>query len=205
MLCSRPFEPNYSFWSQEYSFTHIQSKGLHAIGNRILGNMITQQSLCLKVDCVMYGWKEMRGPAIGVPYEKDKESLLENALLIPMIALGYVPFVFFWLILISSGSDPFAGYYLFIYSGMCLVILLPFYSIYLVFLTWQRYRNGTLTLFVSIIHILSFIIPLLYFLMFATFSGSPAWLIGYLSAFSVPTVPTGISRKGFAWVSGKEV
>ncbi len=114
------------------------------------------------------------GPAIGIPYEKDKESLLENALLIPMIALGYVPFVFFWLILISSGSDPFAGYHLFIYSGMCLVILLPFYSIYLVFLTWQRYRNGTLTLFVSIIHILSFIIPLLYFLMFATFSGSPA-------------------------------
>lgn len=113
-------------------------------------------------------------PAVGIPYEKDRDSPLKSALLIPMIALGYVPFVFFWMIIISSGSDLFASYYLFIYSGMCLVILLPIYTVYLVFLTWQRYKNGTLTLFVSIIHILSFIIPLWYFLIFATFSGSPA-------------------------------
>ena len=113
-------------------------------------------------------------PAVGIPYEKDRDSPLKSALLIPLIALGYVPFVFFWMIIISSGSDLFASYYLFIYSGMCLVILLPIYTVYLVFLTWQRYKNGTLTLFVSIIHILSFVIPLWYFLIFATFSGSPA-------------------------------
>ena len=97
-----------------------------------------------------------------------------NSLLIPSIALGYVPFVIFWLFMISFGSDPFAGYYFFIYSGMCLFILMPFYAFYLIFLTWRRYKNGTLTLFVSIIHILSLIVPLWYLIIFATFSGSPA-------------------------------
>ena len=114
-------------------------------------------------------------PTVGIPYEKDKRSLASNPLLIPIIALGYVPFVIFWLFMISFGSDPFAGYYFFIYSGMCLFILMPFYAIYLIFLTWRRYKNGTLTLFVSIIHILSLIVPLWYLIIFATFSGSPAW------------------------------
>ena len=113
-------------------------------------------------------------PTIGIPYEKDKSNSQTNALLIPIIALGYVPFVIFWLFMISFGTDPFAGYYLFIYSGMCLFILMPFYAIYLIFLTWRRYKNGTLTLFVSIIHILSLIIPLWYLIIFATFNGSPA-------------------------------
>ena len=113
-------------------------------------------------------------PAIGIPYENDGRGLMERALLLPIIALGYVPFVIFLLILISSGSDPFAGYYFFIYSGMSLVILLPFYSVFLVFLTWKRYKDGTLTVFVSIIHFLSFLVPFLYLLMFSTFNGSPA-------------------------------
>ena len=97
-----------------------------------------------------------------------------NSLLIPTIALGYVPFVIFLLLLTSFGSDAFAGYYLFVYSGMCLVFLLPLYAVYLVRLTWQRFKDGTLTLPVSIFHILSFIVPFGWFLMFATFSGSPA-------------------------------
>ena len=113
-------------------------------------------------------------PTVGIPYEKDKRSLASNPLLIPIITLGYVPFVIFWLFMMSFGSDLFAGYYFFIYSGMCLFILMPFYAIYLIFLTWRRYKNGTLTLFVSIIHILSLIVPLWYLIIFATFSGSPA-------------------------------
>ena len=53
-------------------------------------------------------------------------------------------------------------------------ILLPIYAVYLVRLTWQRFKDGTLTSSVSILHILSFIVPFGWFLMFATFSGSPA-------------------------------
>ncbi len=121
----------------------------------------------------------------GLPYQKARyletpektspePATISDPLLIPRIALGYVPFVIFLLLLTSLGSDAFAGYYLFIYSGMCLVFLLPLYAVYLVRLTWQRFKDGTLTLSVSLLHILSFIVPFGWFLMFATFSGSPA-------------------------------
>ena len=128
-----------------------------------------------------YCWKHQEGK----PHEKTryfetpektrpKPATISDPLLIPRIALGYVPFVIFLLLLTSFGSDAFAGYYLFIFSGMCLVFLLPLYAVYLVRLTWQRFKDGTLTLSVSLLHILSFIVPFGWFLMFATFSGSPA-------------------------------
>ena len=121
----------------------------------------------------------------GLTYEKTRyfdtldktlpePATITDPLLIPKIALGYVPFVWFLLFLTSLGSDAFAGYYLFIYSGICLVFLLPLYAVYLVRLTWQRFKDGTLTSSVSILHILSFIVPFGWFLLFATFSGSPA-------------------------------
>jgi len=121
----------------------------------------------------------------GLPYEKvryletpektrPEPATISDPLLIPRIALWYVPFVIFLLLLTSLGSDAFAGYYLFIYSGICLVFLLPLYAVYLVRLTWQRFKDGTLTSSVSILHILSFIVPFGWFLLFATFSGSPA-------------------------------
>ena len=121
----------------------------------------------------------------GLPCEKTRyfetpekprpePATTTDPLLIPKIALGYVPFTWFLLFLTSLGSDAFAGYYLFIYSGLCLVFLLPLYAVYLVGLTWQRFKDGTLTLSASIFHILSFIVPFTWFLLFATFSGSPA-------------------------------
>ena len=121
----------------------------------------------------------------GLPYEKTRyfetpektrpePVTITDPLLIPKIALGYVPFVWFLLFLTSFGSDAFAGYSILIYSGMCLVFLLPLYAVYLVRLTWLRFKDGTLTLSVSLLHILSFIVPFGWFLMFATFSGSPA-------------------------------
>ena len=109
----------------------------------------------------------------SIPTEKENRASLDITP-IPKIALWYVPFVGFLLFLTSLGSDAFAGYYLFIYSGMCLIFLLPLYAVYLVFLTWKRYKNGTLTTYVVGIHLLSFIVPLLYLLLLTTFNGSPA-------------------------------
>ena len=121
----------------------------------------------------------------GLPYEKTRyfetpektrpePVTITDPLLIPKIALGYVPFVWFLLFLTSFGSDAFAGFTILVFSGMCLVFLLPLYAVYLVRLTWLRFKDGTLTLSVSIFHILSFIVPFGWFLFFATFSGSPA-------------------------------
>ena len=109
----------------------------------------------------------------SIPTEKENGAPLDITP-IPKIALWYVPFSFFLMFLASLGSGGFGGYYIFIYSGMCLVILLPIYTVYLVSLTWQRYKNGTLTSYVVGIHLLSFIVPLFYLLMFTTFNGSPA-------------------------------
>ena len=109
------------------------------------------------------------------PEETSPEPVtITDPLLIPKIALGYVPFVWFLLFLASFGSDAFTGFSILVFSGMCLVFLLPLYAVYLVRLTWLRFKDGTLTLSVSIFHILSFIVPFGWFLFFATFSGSPA-------------------------------
>ena len=128
-----------------------------------------------------YCWKHQDGK----PHEKTRyigdsgktspePVTISDPLLIPKIALGYVPFVWFLLFLTSLGSDAFAGYYFFIYSGMCLVFLLPIYAVYLVHLTWRRFKEGSLTLSVSIFHIMSFIVPFCWLLLLATFDGSPA-------------------------------
>ena len=128
-----------------------------------------------------YCWKHQEGkPHEKTRYSENSEKTrpepvtITDPLLIPKIALGYVPFVWFLLFLTSFGSDAFAGYSILISSGMCLVFLLPLYAVYLVRLTWLRFKDGTLTLSVSLLHILSFIVPFVWFLMFATFSGSPA-------------------------------
>ena len=109
----------------------------------------------------------------GTP-DEDGLEIIPDPLLIPKIALAYVPFVVFLLFLTSLGSDAFAGYYLFLNSGACLLLLLPLYSVYLVRLTWQRYKDGTLTLSVLIFHILSFIVPLSWLFAVGSFGGSPA-------------------------------
>ena len=128
-----------------------------------------------------YCWKHQEGkPHEKTRYSENSEKTrpepvtITDPLLIPKIALGYVPFVWFFIFLTSLGSDTFAAYNIFISSGMFLVILLPLYAVYLVRLTWQRFKNGTLDLYVSIFHILSFIVPFAWLLLVATFSGSPA-------------------------------
>ena len=112
--------------------------------------------------------------AYSVTPDEDGQEIIPDLLLIPKIALAYVPFVVFLLFLTSLGSDAFAGYYLFLNSGACLLLLLPLYAVYLVRLTWQRYKDWTLTLSVLIFHILSFIVPLSWLFAVLGFSGSPA-------------------------------
>ena len=96
---------------------------------------------------------------------------VKDSLLIPIIALFYVPFVIFLLMLTRFSDDPFSvGFNIYLYSGMFLVILLPIYTVYLIWKTWQRFKKSSFTYTVTIIHILSFIIPFIWLLMFAWFT-----------------------------------
>ena len=79
--------------------------------------------------------------AYSVTPDEDGQEIIPDPLLIPKIALAYVPFVVFLLFLTSLGSDAFAGYSIFLSSGACLFVFLPLYAVYLVGLTWQRYKR----------------------------------------------------------------
>ena len=130
-----------------------------------------------------YCWKHQEGkPHEKTRYSENSEKTrpepvtITDPLLIPKIALGYVPFVWFLLFLTSLGSDAFAGYYLFIYSGICLVFLLPLYAVYLVRLTWQRFKDGSLNGVEAGVHIISFMVLLGFCVLAMTVAGmgSPA-------------------------------
>ena len=91
--------------------------------------------------------------------------------LLPKVALGYVPCVFVLGLILSFGSNGYAGYYLFVYSGTLLFVLFPIYAVYLVFHTRERFRDGTLTMYVGLYHLISFIVPLGFLFMALGFNG----------------------------------
>ena len=90
---------------------------------------------------------------------------------LPKVALGYVPCVFVLGLILSFGSNGYAGYYLFVYSGVLLFVLFPVYAVYLFFHTRARFKDGTLTMYVALYHLVSFVIPLGFLLMVLGFNG----------------------------------
>ncbi len=93
-----------------------------------------------------------------------------NSLLIPSIALGYVPFVIIVLMFYSSSDETLPGLGFLIFSSMCLVPLLPIYALYLYKIIRQRRENNTLTTLVVTFYIISFLVPFLWLLMYAWFA-----------------------------------
>ena len=95
-----------------------------------------------------------------------------NSLLIPSIALGYVPFVIIVLMYYSysSSDETLPGFDFLIFSSMCLVPLLPIYALYLFKIIRQRRENNTLTTLVVIFYIISFLLPFFWLLMYAWFA-----------------------------------
>jgi len=90
---------------------------------------------------------------------------------LPKVALGYVPCVFVLGLILSFGSNGYAGYYLFVYSGMLLFVLFPVYAVYLFFHTRTRFRDGTLTMYVALYHLISLVVPLGLLFMVLGFNG----------------------------------
>ena len=95
-----------------------------------------------------------------------------NSLLIPSIALGYVPFVIIGMMFYSYSSpdETLPRFNFYIFSSMCLVPLLPFYAFYLFQLIRQGSENNTLTTPVVILYIISFLVPSFWLLMYAWFA-----------------------------------
>ena len=104
----------------------------------------------------------------------DPESVIRTnpPLLIPSIALGYVPFVIIVLIFYSHSSpdETLPGFDFLIFSSMSLVPLLPIYAVYLFQIIRQIRENNALTLPVVIFYIISFLVPFFWLLMYAWFA-----------------------------------
>ena len=103
--------------------------------------------------------------SVGEP----EQAIRNNSLLIPSIALGYVPFVIIVLMFYSHSSPdetlPGLGFYIF--SSMCLVYLLPIYALYIFKIIREGRGDNTLTTPVVIFYIISFIVPFFWLLMYA--------------------------------------
>ena len=80
---------------------------------------------------------------------EEPKPARDNSLLIPMIVVGFV-------VLVSS----IGGWTVLVESACCGFLFLPLYAVYLVLWTWKRFKDGTLTWFDAIFHIVSFIVLL---------------------------------------------
>ena len=109
----------------------------------------------------------------GAPGVEDPESTPRTySLLIPSIALTYVPFVITVMMFYSYSypDEILPGFEFFILSSMCLVPLLPIYAFYLFKIIRRRRGHKTLTTPVVIFYIISFLVPFLWLLMYAWFA-----------------------------------
>ena len=106
--------------------------------------------------------------SVGEP----EQAIRNNSLLIPSIALGYVPFVIIVLMIYGyrSPDETLPGLEFLIYSSMCLVPLLPIYALYLFKMIRQRRGDNTLNTPVVIFYVISFVVPFLWLLMYAWFA-----------------------------------
>lgn len=107
-------------------------------------------------------------PALD-PEERDSQSSMKGSLLIPSIALGYVPFVIIVLSFYSSSDETLPGLEFLLLSSIGLGPLLPIYAFYLFKIIQQRRENNTLTTLVVIFYIISFLVPFFWLLIWAWF------------------------------------
>ena len=117
--------------------------------------------------------QELVGRAVRMTSVVEPEQAIRNnSLLIPSIALGYVPFVIIVLMFYSrkSPDETLPGFEFLIFSSMCLVPLLPIYALYLFKIIRQRRGDNTLNTPVVIFYVISFVVPFLWLLMYAWFA-----------------------------------
>ncbi len=73
-----------------------------------------------------------------------------------------------------SIGDSFGGYYVFVFSGAALLVLIPAYAVIISILTAKRIRNGTNTTKITLFQPLPLIIYAYWLVAVLSFGGSPA-------------------------------
>ena len=100
------------------------------------------------------------------PMKKDVNVLL------PCLALAYFPIMFLAGALFSIG-DPFGKFYVFVFSGMALLVLAPTYAVITSILTAKRIQNGTNTIKITLFQLFPLIVYIWWLVTVLTFGGSP--------------------------------
>ncbi len=104
---------------------------------------------------------------------KTKPKKKDLNVLLPCWALAYFPIVFLAGALFSIG-DSFGGYYVFVFSGAALLLLIPAYAVIIGILTVKRIKNGTNTTKITLFQVFSLIVLIFWLVSVLTFGGSPA-------------------------------
>ena len=104
---------------------------------------------------------------------KAKPKKKDVNVLLPWWALAYFPIMFLVGALFSIG-DPFGKFYVFVFSGMALLVLTPAYAVITILLTVKRIKNNTNTIKITLFQLCPLIIYIFWLVTVLTFGGSPA-------------------------------
>ncbi len=104
---------------------------------------------------------------------KSKSKKKDLNVLLPCWALAYFPIVFLLGTLFSI-VDSFGGYYVFVFSGMALLVLIPAYAVIIIKLTLKRIKNRTNTVKITLFQLSPLILLIFFLVSVLTFGGSPA-------------------------------
>ena len=104
---------------------------------------------------------------------KSKPKKKDVNVLLPCWALAYFPIMFLVGALFSMG-DPFGKFYVFVFSGMALLVLTPAYALITILLTIKRIKNGTNTIKITLFQLVPLTVYIFWLFAVLTFGGSPA-------------------------------
>ena len=167
-------KPKEEFWKTDLSFEDIQ-KMLQA-------EKITEEWLVCPQgevgDAVLIS-ELLANPSVFKAHSNKKKEASKTKpekqglnVLLPCLALAYIPMVFL-VSFLSYAVDPFGGYYVFVYSGVALLGVIPCYVVSLLNLTAKRKKNGTNTIKITLFQFFSLIVLILWMVVVLTSGASP--------------------------------
>lgn len=168
-------KPKRVFWKTDLSFEDIQK--------RLQAGKITEDWLVCPLgeagDAVSIS-EFLADPSIFKKKSNKKKEASKSKpkkkdlnVLLPCWALAYFPIVFLLGTLFSI-VDSFGGYYVFVFSGMALLVLIPAYAVIIIKLTLKRIKNRTNTVKITLFQLSPLILLIFFLVSVLTFGGSPA-------------------------------